>query len=406
MQSRQNHRGWWARMRGTALVLGALCALLVVNTFAEGEQLLYAPLVLNGAKAPAANGTWVTAYYVGYQRDMLPADQIDWSTLTHLVVGRIRPQADGSVVTNFDIDDVTGPAMARDLAKRAHAANRKAILMLGGDGEHDGFVGAASVANRATFVRNLIRIMDDYGYDGIDVDWEPIMPEDRPVLLQLLRDLRAAKPGIILTVPVGWVNANFPEDIDNYYVELASLVDQMNIMSYDMAGNWGGWDSWHFAALYGEAGTHPTSIDASVRRYLQVGVPPKKLGIGIGFYGSCWRGVTEPRVPLEGRNVSQGNSDNAMGYATIVREYLPQSKRTFDTIAKVPYLSSEAGAGPQRCNFVSYEDAESIAAKGEYVRSKGLGGAIIWTIAQGYVPTAPAGQRDPLMQAMREAFLK
>ena len=45
------------------------------------------------------------------------------------------------------------------------------------------------------------------------------------------------------------------------------------------------------------------------------------------------------------------------------------------------------------------------AAKGAYVKSQGLDGAIIWTIAEGYTATAPTGQRDPLMQAVKAAFL-
>jgi chitinase len=85
---------------------------------------------------------------------MLPVNDVDFSTLTHIMVGRITPRTDGGLNTNFDIDDVQGPAMAKALAQHAHAANRKAILMLGGAGEHDGFVGAASNANRAKFVQN------------------------------------------------------------------------------------------------------------------------------------------------------------------------------------------------------------------------------------------------------------
>jgi chitinase len=349
--------------------------------------------------------TWVSAYYVGYQRDMLPADAIDWSTLTHLMVGRIRPTASGGVTTDFDIDAVQGPQMARDLAQRAHAAGRKAILMLGGAGEHDAFVAAAAAAQRATFVGNILQVMDDLGYDGVDVDWEPIEAADRAPLLALLNDLRTARPAMLLTMPVNWVNSNTLEDVDGYYAEVAARLDQLNIMSYEMSGNWDGWDSWLFGPLYGATPSHPSSIDSSVQRFLAVGVPARKLGIGVGFYGSCWRGVTAPRVPLAGLDVSMGMSDNSMTYAAIVRDYLPAATRTFDAEAKAPYLSAPGGVGPQSCTFISYEDPESIVTKGAYAQAHGLGGAIVWTIAEGYVASAPAGSHDPLMQAMKRAFL-
>ncbi len=400
---RSSHAVRVMRLFGALLALFAVVASSTITRAVQPQLLytVYLPIIAHLENA----STWVSAYYVGYQRDMLPADAIDWSTLTHLVVGRITPTASGGVTTDFDIDLVQGPQMARDLAQRAHAAGRKAILMLGGAGEHDGFVAAASAQHRAAFVGNLVQVMDDFGYDGIDVDWEPIDPVDRPPLLALLSDLRAAKPNMLLTIPVNWVNINALDVVDGYYSEVAARVDQINIMSYDMASTWDGWDSWHFGPLYGATSTHPSSIDSSVQRFLAVGVPARKLGIGVGFYGSCWRGVTQPRVSLVGRNVSMGASDNSMTYAAIVRDYVPAATRTFDAEAKVPYLSSPTGLGPQGCTFISYEDAESIAAKGAYAHTQGLGGSIIWTIAEGYLASAPAGSRDPLMQAMKHAFL-
>lgn len=390
----------------SGLANGTAYTFTVAAASDAGEGPASAPSAAVTPAAPGAAARWVSGYYVGYQRDLYPPEQVDLSLMTHLVVGRIRPAPNGDVIANFDIDDVNGPAMARTLSARAHAANRKAILMLGGAGEHAGFVGAASPANRARFVANLIRVMDQLGYDGLDVDWEPIQAADRAPLLALLRDLRAARPGIILTVPVGWVNTNFRGEVDAWYVQLASLVDQMNLMTYDMAGNYGGWESWHHAALFDDAPHRPSSVSSSIQAYLDVGVPAARLGIGIGFYGSCWRGVTEPRIALDGRpGVSQGNSDNAMSYANIVSRYMAPGARRWDAAARVPYLSFAAPAGPQGCSFVSYEDEESIAAKGAWVREKGIGGTIIWTIGQGHLPAAPAGSRDPLLKAVHQAFL-
>jgi len=349
------------------------------------------------------NARWVDAYYVGYERDLLPIDQVDFSTLTHLMVGRIMPLSDGSINTTFDIDNTNGPLFAKAAAQAAHAAGRKAILMLGGAGEHAGFVGAASNANRAKFVQNILARMDEYGFDGIDMDWEPVEQSDRAPLKALIHDLRTARPNMLLTMPVGIVNANFPGEVDAYYGEIAADLDQINIMTYGMSGAYDGWDAWHFGPLFGEAASHPVSVDSSVQRYLSIGVPKAKLGIGMGFYGTCWKGVNQIGESVAGKNAS--TTDNDMSYATIVSSYLPQATRHYDNIAKAPYLSAANAFGPQNCNLVGYEDAESIAAKGAYVRAQGLGGGIIWTIAMGHVAGAPAGQRDGLMDAVKVGFL-
>ena len=62
--------------------------------------------------------------------------------------------------------------------------------------------------------------------------------------------------------------------------------------------------------------------------------------------------------------------------------------------------------GAAGCNFVSYEDEQSIAAKGAYARSQNLGGVIIWTISQGHLGDRPPGEQDPLLEAIRAAFLE
>jgi GH18 family chitinase len=44
--------------------------------------------------------------------------------------------------------------------------------------------------------------------------------------------------------------------------------------------------------------------------------------------------------------------------------------------------------------------------KGALVRAQGLGGTIIWTISQDHLVNRPPGQRDPLLDAVRAAFLE
>jgi len=86
--------------------------------------------------------------------------------------------------------------------------------------------------------------------------------------------------------------------------------------------------------------------------------------------------------------------------------YYSAAARQWDATAHVPYLSSQAGLGAQHCNFLSYEDPQSLADKGAYAKANGLGGIIIWTISQGYLASQPLGQRDPLLEALRASYLQ
>jgi len=351
---------------------------------------------------------WVAGYYVGYERDLLAPADIDFRAVTHLVVGRVRPLAGGGVSNDFDIDPTNGPAFAQAAVAAAHAAGRRAILMVGGAGEVDGWRNAASAANRATFVAHLLARMDEHGADGLDLDWEPLEPGDQPAFKAVAQALRAIRPGLVLTVPVGWFNPNYMQP-DPFWGEVAPLFDRINIMTYDMAGaaaqGWTGWRSWHNSALWNTdppTPSTPSAVDVSVRLgFLPAGVPRAKLGIGLAFYGYCWQGVTGPGQ--EGGLVAA--SDGTMSYRTLVTDYPLAATRQWDALARVPYLSSATPIGPAACNFVSYDDAASVAEKADYARSQGLGGVILWTLGQGHLPWAPAGERDPLLDAVRTRYL-
>jgi len=347
---------------------------------------------------PGATGRWLMGYYPVYERDRLPPADIDFTHLSHLAVGRATPNADGTLTTTFDLDPVNGPAVARDLVTRTHAAGRTAILMLGGAGEHDGFAAAAAPARRARFVASILAVVDDLGFDGVDLDWEPLSDAELPDAIALAQALRAARPSLVLTMPITWVSSN-AGPVSAQYANLAASLDQFNLMTYDMADAWPGWVSWHASALHGHGPDHPSSVEYAIDVFLAAGVPATKLGVGAGFYGACWSQVTMPlQAPGAGHIVA------TIAYSDIVRDYYPVAPLRRDTTAQVPYLSDPAGAGPRRCTFLSFEDADSVAAKGAYARQRGLGGAIVWTINQGHQAGAPAGQRDPLQVELWDAL--
>ena len=343
---------------------------------------------------------WVLGYYVGYQRALMPAAQIEWSTMTHLAVGIVYPRRDGTLDTRFDIDATAGPAMATDLARRAKAHHVVPLLMIGGAGTHDAFAAAARTHFDA-LAGNVVAVMRRYGFAGLDLDWEPVAAADQPYLLRLVTAVRARAPRAVLTVPVGWTLRS--DRVPRFYGTLAATVDRMNVMTYGMAGAWGGWRSWHSSALTGAGPVTPSAVDTNVRSYLAAGVPPAKLGVGIGFYGTCWTGgVTGPRQVIGHARVVA--DDNVMSWVNIRTRYFAPSAYRYDTSAQAPYLAYRRPRGPQHCTYVSYENARSIATKARWAKAHGLGALIVWTVNQGHLRNAAAGHRDPLLATARKAF--
>jgi chitinase len=361
----------------------------------------------------SATNLWVSGYYVGYLD--YPVSEIDFSGITHLMIGPIQVKPDTTLEVSMYAPNNSGPQLARQAVQAAHAKGKKAIAFIGGQDTGPDWKVASTGANRAKFVANLKKLMTDYGLDGLDLDWEPVAETDKPALLALVKDLRKALPNALLTLPAGAsLNTNFPEDL-SIYAQLAPYLNQLNLMTYGMVGGYAdgtpyeGWLSWHSSPLYNPRNNEywrtPTSINDAVLAYSRAGVPLKKLGIGIGFYGGCWTGpVTGPRQEPKGSRFAAG--DNDMSYSNIMRDYYTSSAERWDGGAKASYLSFSEPRGPKSCTFISYENPSSIKVKGNYVKAKGLGGVILWNINEGYIATQAAGQKNPLLVATRTAFLQ
>ncbi|MET0263767.1 MAG: glycoside hydrolase family 18 protein, partial [Rariglobus sp.] len=202
----------------------AVCGLLVLNLTA-------APAT------PATTGTgaslWITAYYPGWQQHNLAPADIDFRAVTHLVQFSVLPRADGSLDwTKHDLDG----AHIKETVRLAHAAGRKVLLCVGGADSAQAFRGAMAEKTRAGFISALVKAVKDHGYDGLDLDMEPMEAHDGAAYTVFVRELRAAlgksKPGALLTAAVG--------DQAAIFAPLQDQFDQLNVMTYDLSGAWEG----------------------------------------------------------------------------------------------------------------------------------------------------------------------
>ena len=355
-----------------------------------------------GAAATTASPQWVMGYYVAYQRDMLPPAAIDWNGLTHIVMGRIKANADGTLNTDFDWDTTNGPALAKTVAQLAHAAGKKAILMLGGD-DNSATIYAAVANHRAAFVANLIATMASYGYDGLDLDWENTI--DWSLFQLFVSDLRRAAPNAILTLPTGALNINY-QTVDPHIPLIARQLDRLTVMSYSPATAWAGsgWLSWFNSPLSGVKAATPVSIASSLQMYAAAGVAKAKLGMGTSFYAICYTGgVTGPNQSTANGVTIQG-VDNNFPLSSLygLNGVYTETYRYWYAGAYEPYLSLPKPES-HGCRYLSYEDEQSLQAKGQFSIAKGYGGIIVWTINQGYV--ASHSEPNFLMQALYKGFL-
>lgn len=290
----------------------------------------------------------------------------------------------------------------------------KVLLSVGGWGAR-GFSGAAATKeSRTIFIRSAQSIVEKYGLDGIDLDWEyPVngawgavdsQPEDRDNFTLLLKEMREALgQNKLVTIAVG-ANAESPKTWVDVKA-IAPLLNYINLMTYDMA-----YGTQYFNANLYDSRAWPTvvqadkySVDYVVSNYLAAGVKPEQMNLGIGFYGRVPKRAIEPGLDwslteAEKHPVTQPyfdketvalfetlgfdlSKDTYLKYNDIVNVLLNDPKKRFteqwDDGAKVPWLSIASTEG-KSVFALSYENPRSVAIKAEYIKEKGLGGAMFW----------------------------
>lgn len=352
----------------------------------------------------------VTAYYAGwmqgqYNDGYMTAQNIDYSAVTQIIHFSLVPNSDGTL--DYAGNSIT-TTNSTELISSAHAAGVKVIICIGGWGSDTGFRGATSVTNLSTFVSNIVSFIQSRGYDGVDIDWETLEATDAAQYSAFIIALRSAldkiSPRPLLSAATAWQ----PE----IFGPLSDYFDEIDIMTYDMAGAWPGWVTWHNAPIFDGGITFPgtsklvPSINSMVSTFEASGVPASKLGIGIDFYGYIWSGgdgtpTGGATAPDQAWTTAPSVQSN-VPYYSIMDTYYQQQYTKFDNAANASYLSID-NQGSANDKFISYDNEEAIQKKFDYVKSQGLGGTILWELGGGYRANMPAGQRDLLLQAVKKA---
>ena len=348
-----------------------------------------------------AEGMWITGYYPQYEASTMAAAQIDFTTVTHAIHFAVAPKADATLdTTSFGL----APAACGAFVGAVHGAGRKALVCVGGAGSQAGFEGATTGFNAPYFVTALTSFMRTNGYDGVDIDWEPLDDSDVEAYTNFVGALRAAiGPGKLLTVaaPAYTEGAMFAGVQRNF--------DQINIMTYDLSGPWPGWVTWFNSPIqdggykFPSTGRLVPSVDGAVADFEKAGVAGERLGIGAAFYGYAWSGGAGVTQPRQGWNASNPPYMTVLTYQEIVAGYYQGAHYHWDNGGQAAYLSVTNSPASNDL-FISYDDAKACQSKVSYARNHGLGGIMIWEVSQDYNGGAAAGQRSPLMLALKQAL--
>lgn len=277
------------------------------------------------------------------------------------------------------------------LLKQTHP-HLQTLISVGGWTWSGRFSGLAqTVESRQRFARSCVDFMLKYSFDGLDIDWEyPAggghpdnveRSEDPANFILLMAELRhrldeqGAKDGrhylLTIAAPAGEKQIT-PID----WKQVQEYLDWINVMAYDFAGSWSEVTAFN-APLYAEGSEQ--SVDASIRRYLDAGVKPDKLVLGVPFYGRGWKDVSAENNGLYQPfgSIPNGTWDEGVfEFQDIEKFWSTMMPRHWDDAAKVPWLYFDKTG-----MMISYDDPESLQTKTDYVKEHQLGGVMFWELS-------------------------
>jgi chitinase len=366
----------------------------------------------------ANDSLWVTGYIPSYHQSSNGSINIlsdaDYNKLTHLSHHGPYVKQDGSFSY---AETVFSDIKAQKAVEQAHQHGIPIMLCI--VAWYDNYIEAINDSvSRNRLIINTLKLVDWAGYDGVDVDLEPVMSayisaikNGNPHYVQFINQLydslqvrTSALLGrpLLLTAPMnGYAGKLFSQIHEKF--------DQINIMTYDMVSPDWGFPVWHDSPVYSAGymlyGKPAPSVEEEVKLCLSPGVPAQKVGIGVSYDAFRWRGgtgTTTGGVTMPRQHWQTAPSWTRFSYKDMMANHYDQQFYRWDDGAKMSYMSKDR-EGSSNDEFWSYNDENSCKEKVKFVKQQNLGGVIIWELGSGYIWSNPVGNRQPQLNAIYEA---
>ncbi|WP_249997637.1 glycoside hydrolase family 18 protein [Actinoplanes sp. M2I2] len=227
--------------------------------------------------------------------------------------------------------------------------------------------------------------------DGIDLDWEwpgsggevgnIIRPEDKRNFTLLTAEFRKQLNALSRTTKKRYDLTAFlpaaPAKVDaGFEGEIFKYFDFATVQGYDFHGSWEARTNQQ-SALRVPAGAPDNpdfSSEVAIDKWVSLGAPRRKLVLGLPYYSQGWTGVTgggnglfAPATGAAPGKFAAGTED----YKTV--KTLPGFKVHRDLKAGHAWLYDGT-------TFWTYDDPAVMLQKSLWIRSKGLGGAMMWSL--------------------------
>jgi di-N-acetylchitobiase len=305
------------------------------------------------------------------------------------------------------------PDNAKRLVRIGHKHGSKVVLTGGYP-----VAGLQNETAKAAWIQSMIDSVKEVGADGVNLDTEDALPKGSPdalLLTELVKNLgdemrkQIPERPMQISVDVAWS----PDCIDVRcydYLGLSKVSDYLFIMSYDTRSQ-----------IFSDVCTAgPNSaigvVRHGVKRFIEIGVDPKKLILGLPWYGynyPCLNNLDASGKPPAVCNIKEvpfrgvACSDAAgreHDFTVILSTWVNSSVDGlhYDYTSETPwfwYVDSDAN---KTLHQVWYDNPLSIAKKAAIAKDFGLIGTGMWTMDSIY--GSPAAVDKDLIRQMWDSL--
>jgi uncharacterized protein (TIGR03382 family) len=311
-----------------------------------------------GAQVPAIHAIptepapRVTSY--GYLPDWIDDPlAVDLDSLSHVAWFNVSLNASGHAT-----DTDSWHAVANTLVDSAHAVGTQVHLTVALFDETTQASVLSNESHRAQAVTELVSLVNDYGADGLNVDFEGMAWEQRDDLVQFVIELKAGVDEVYLATPaVDWSGAYD-------YDRLSAESDGLFIMAYGY--HWSGGDPGPVGPLHGGGPWSVYAQDWSLEDYRTYGATDDKIVMGVPLYGRSWPSSSDA-VP--GTSTGTSSAHTMASAIATAADYDPR----FDDTSQTPWVWT----GTKQ---FWYDDMDSTETKLSWAIDQGIQGVGYWAL--------------------------